>query len=95
MCFSQHIKLLKYKNNDSKCIINMKYQASAHLIDGFKPGPVSWHFILPVRFSYLGLLRMRASILHSFSHAEQQYLIYLHYCKGRFRVVLGVHINKT
>ncbi len=57
--------------------------------------PVSWHFILHVRFSYLGLLRMRASILHYFSHAEQQYLMYLHYCKGRFRVVVGVHINKT
>ncbi len=54
---------------------------------------VSCHFILPVRFSYLGLLRMSASILHPFSHAEQQYLMYLHYCKGRFRVGVGVHIN--
>ncbi len=52
-----------------------------------KEVPVSWHFILPVRFSYLGLLRMRTSILNPFSHAEQQYLMYLRYCKGRFRVV--------
>ncbi len=73
----------------------MKYLASAHLIDGFKPGPVSWYFILPVRFSYLGLLRMRASILHNFSHAEQQYLMYLHYCMGRFMVGVGVDVNKT
>ncbi len=51
--------------------------------------------VLPVRFSYVGLLRMRASILHSFSHVEQQYLIYLHYCKGRFRVGVGVDVNKT
>ncbi len=56
---------------------------------------VSWHFILPIIFSYLGLLCMRALILHNFSHAEQQYLMYVHYCKGRFRVVVGVHINKT
>ncbi len=38
---------------------------------------------------------MRASILHPFSHVEQQYLMYLNYCKGRFRVVVVVHINKT
>ncbi len=56
---------------------------------------LSSHFILPVRFSYLGLLRMRTSRLHNFYYAEQQYLIYLHYCKGRFRVGVGVHINKT
>ncbi len=60
---------------------------------------LSWHFILPVRFSYLGLLRMRASILHPFSHAEQPYLMYLHYCKGMFRVGIGptllVDVNKT
>ncbi len=63
---------------------------------GFSIGAqVSWHFILPVKFSYLGLLRMRASILHPFSHAEQQYLIYLHYCKGMFRVGVGVDVNKT
>ncbi len=43
----------------------------------------------------IGLLRMRASISHSISHAEQQYLMYVHYCKGRFRVVVGVYINKT
>ncbi len=43
------------------------------------------------RFSYLGLLRMRALILHPFSHAEQQYLMYLHYCKGRG----WCRINKT
>ncbi len=57
--------------------------------------PVSWHLILPVIFSYLGLLRMHASILHPFSQAEQQYLIYLHYCKGMFRVGVGVDVNKT
>ncbi len=53
---------------------------------------MSWHFILPVRFSYLGLLHMRTSIVHPFSHAEQHYLMlmYLHYCKGRFRVRVGV-----
>ncbi len=61
----------------------------------FLAKPVSLHLILPVRFPYLGLLRMRASILHPFSHAEQQYLRYLHYCKGMFKVVVGVHINKT
>ncbi len=33
--------------------------------------------------------------MHSFSHAEQQYLMYLHYCKGRFRVGVGVYINKN
>ncbi len=38
----------------------------------------------PVIFSYLDLLRMRTSMLHPFSHAEQQYLMYLHYCKDRF-----------
>ncbi len=43
---------------------------------------VSWHFILPVRFSYRGLLRMCSSIFRTFSHAEQQYLMHLHYCKG-------------
>ncbi len=43
---------------------------------------VSWHFIIPVRFPYLGLLRMRTSMFHPFSHAEQQYLMYLRYCKG-------------
>ncbi len=54
--------------------------------DGWVEGvTVSWHFFLPVRFSYLGLLRMRASILHAFSYAEQQYLMYLNYCNGRFR----------
>ncbi len=47
------------------------------------------------QISYLGLLRMRASILHPISHAEQQYLIYLHYCKGMFRVGVGVDVNKT
>ncbi len=57
-----------------------------------KGTPVSWHFILPVRFSYLGLLRINIA---SFSHAEQQYLMYLHYCKGRLRVGVGVDINKT
>ncbi len=58
-------------------------------------GPVSWHFILPVRFSYLGLLRMRATILHPFSFAEQQYLMYLHYCKGGFMVGVGLDVKKT
>ncbi len=29
------------------------------------------------------------------SHAEQQYLMYLHYCKGKFMVGVGVDINKT
>ncbi len=57
--------------------------------------PVSWHFTRQIFLRYLGLLRMRASILHPFPHAEQQYLMYLHYCKGRFRLVVGVHINKT
>ncbi len=38
------------------------------------------------QLSYLGLLRMRTSILHS-------YLMYLHNCKGRSRV--GVEVNKT
>ncbi len=40
-------------------------------------------------------LHMRASTLHAFSHAELHYLMYLHYCKGRFRVVVGVDVNKT
>ncbi len=35
--------------------------------------PVSWHFSLPIRFSYRGLLRMRTSIFRPFSHAD---------CKG-------------
>ncbi len=52
-------------------------------------------FYPTVRFSYLGLLRMHASILHPFAHAEQQYLMYLHYCEGRFRVGVGVDVNKT
>ncbi len=38
---------------------------------------------------------MRASILHPFSHAEQQCLMYLNYCKGRFRVGVGVDVRKT
>ncbi len=38
---------------------------------------------------------MRALILHPFSHAEQQYLMYLNYCKGRFMVGVGVYVNKT
>ncbi len=59
--------------------------------------PVMWHtgFIQPVRFSYRGLLRMRTSIFRPFSHAEQQYLMHLHYYKGRFRVGVGVDVNKT
>ncbi len=32
-------------------------------------------------------------ILRPFSHAEQQYFIYLYYCTGMFRV--GADINKT
>ncbi len=36
-----------------------------------------------------------ASILHPFSHAEQQYLMQLHYCNCRFRVGVGVDVNKT
>ncbi len=47
------------------------------------PLQVFWRFILPVRFSYLGLLRMRTSILHPFSHAKQQNVMHLHYCKGQ------------
>ncbi len=53
-----------------------------HAYISFKSDPLSWHFILPVRFSYLSLLHMRTSILLPFSHTEQQYLMYLHYCKG-------------
>ncbi len=30
-----------------------------------------------------------------FSYAEQQYLMYLHYWEGRFRVGVGVDVNKT
>ncbi len=41
------------------------------------------------------ILRMRISILRPFSQAEQQYLMYLDYCKGRFRFGVGVHIHKT
>ncbi len=37
---------------------------------------------------------MHASIFGPFSHAEQQYLMYLHYCKGRFRVGVGVTLIK-
>ncbi len=37
---------------------------------------------------------MRALILDSFSYAEQ-HLMHLHYCKGRFRVGVGVFFNKT
>ncbi len=36
-----------------------------------------------------------ASILHPFLNAEQQYLMYLHYCKGRFGVGVGVDGIKT
>ncbi len=32
-------------------------------------------------------------VLHPFSLAELQYLMYLHYCEGRFKV--GVDVNKT
>ncbi len=38
-------------------------------------------------------LHMRASTLHPFFHAELHYLMYLHYCKGMFRVVVGVDVN--
>ncbi len=48
-----------------------------------KCGPVSWHFILPIRFSYRGLLCMSTSIFRPFSQAEQQSLMHLHYCKGQ------------
>ncbi len=57
--------------------------------------------IIPVRFSYLCILRMHASILHPFSNAEQQHLMYLHYRKGKFRVVVtdmyarSVNVNLT
>uniref|UniRef100_A0A8C2JKF8 PDZ domain containing ring finger 4 n=1 Tax=Cyprinus carpio TaxID=7962 RepID=A0A8C2JKF8_CYPCA len=48
-------------------------------------------------FSYLGLLRMRTSILRPFSHAKQ-HLMYLHYCKGRFMCsvlnICGRYITK-
>ncbi len=40
-------------------------------------------------------MRMRTLTLHPFTHAEQLYLMYLHYCKGRFRVGVGVDVNKT
>ncbi len=36
-----------------------------------------------------------SAILHRFSHAKQQYLMYLHYCKDRFRIGAGVEVNKT
>ncbi len=50
----------------------------------------------PTRQILLPRLTAHARInIASFSHAEQQYLMYVHYCKGRFRVVVGVHINKT
>ncbi len=48
-----------------------------------KCGPVSWHFILPIRFPYRGLLCMSTSIFRPFSQAEQQSLMHLHYCKGQ------------
>ncbi len=60
-----------------------------------KGTPVSWHFILP-RQIFLPRFTAHVRInIASFSHAEQQYLMYLHYCKGRFRVGVGVDINKT
>ncbi len=46
---------------------------------------VSWHFIYPSDFPTLptwlttGLWHIN---VHPFSHAEQQYLMYLRYCKG-------------
>ncbi len=36
-----------------------------------------------------------ASIFHNYSHAKQHYLMYLHYCKGMYRVGVGVDVNKT
>ncbi len=72
-----------------KCHLELK--KLEHNLEILEGGPD----ILSYQFSYLGLLRMRASILHPFSHREQQYLMYLHYCKGKFKVVVGVHINKT
>ncbi len=76
-----------YNDKDTvlKSVLNSKeYQSPHHKYKGAvicKILPVSWHFILPVRLSYQCLLRMRTSILHTFSHAEQQ-LLYVHYCKG-------------
>ncbi len=70
------------------------YTLTGHFIWYTLLVPVSWHFILPVRFSYLSLLGMRTSILDPFSYAEQQYLMYLHYCKHRFRVEVGVDLIK-
>ncbi len=37
---------------------------------------------------------MHINILHHFCNAEQQYLLYLHNCKGRFRVGVGLDVNK-
>ncbi len=70
-----------------------KLQPSVNLSEWLRDNSViitARSFYLHVRFSYLGLLCMRASILHPFSHAEQ-HLMHLHYCKGRFRVVVGVY----
>ncbi len=61
----------------------------------FAAGVLTFYPTHPIRFSYLGLIRMRTSILYSFSHAEPQYLMYLHYCKGKFMVGVGVDVNKT
>ncbi len=77
-------------------MINMNGRQNEYLsASPLRPKSGVLTFYPTVRFSYLGLLRMRASILHLFSHAEQQYLMYLHYCEGRFRVGVGVDVNKT
>ncbi len=89
--------LMRHKHNFKNILISLyikKWLIHQLIHHARNLVPVSWHFILPVRFSYQGLLRMRTSILHPFSHAEQQYLMYLHYFKGRFRVGVGVDINK-
>ncbi len=38
---------------------------------------------------------MRASISRPYSLAELQYLMYLHYCKGMFRVSVDVNITQS
>ncbi len=58
--------------------------------------PVSWHFIQFYPTRQIFLLRLTAHVQNNIvSCSKQQYVMYLYYCKGRFRVGVGVNFNKT
>ncbi len=57
---------------------------------------VSWHFIQFYPTRQIFLPRRTAHVQNNIvSYSKQQYLMYLYYCKGRFRVGVGVNFNKT